>query len=341
MKAYKRMAGMICIAMAVMLLLPAHALAAGNIDLTRGCRLTLSYQDNGAPLSGAGFSIYLVATADEAGRLTVTQDFAGFHVKIRGENNDAWKALASTLEGYVLRDRIPSTDAGTTDSQGALSFPTGEKPLTPGLYLVLGSRHIQNGVLYDSQPFMAMLPALNEESDDWEYLAAASPKFNAHREPESSSTVDLRVLKIWQDEGYELERPQSVTVQLLQNGAAVDSVTLSAANGWGHTWKNLDGGSQWLVVEEEEPGYTVEITRQGATLMVVNTATTAIPDEPVPEGPGTPADPDKPKDDLDIPDEDVPLAFLPQTGQLWWPVPLLLCGGLLMIVFGLFRRREV
>ena len=31
---------------------------------------------------------------------------------------------------------------------------------------------------------------------------------------------------------------------------------------------------------------------------------------------------------------------LPQTGQLWWPVPVLICMGLGCIVVGLIRRRE-
>ena len=30
---------------------------------------------------------------------------------------------------------------------------------------------------------------------------------------------------------------------------------------------------------------------------------------------------------------------LPQTGQLWWPVPMLIFAGLLCIVVGLIRRR--
>lgn len=31
---------------------------------------------------------------------------------------------------------------------------------------------------------------------------------------------------------------------------------------------------------------------------------------------------------------------LPQTGQLWWPVPVLICAGLACIVVGLIRRRR-
>ena len=35
-----------------------------------------------------------------------------------------------------------------------------------------------------------------------------------------------------------------------------------------------------------------------------------------------------------------PVPSLPQTGQLWWPVPVLFCAGLVLILFGLIRRRE-
>lgn len=348
----KRLTGVFLALLAAVLLLPGQVYAAGDIDLDGSCGLALSYHDGDTPLVGQTFRIYLVAAVDRTGELTVTEDFAQFNVKIRGKNDEAWKALASTLEGYVLRDRLTPADQGATSRQGELSFPTEGKTLTPGLYLVLGSRHTQDGVIYDPQPFMVMLPTLDKEANNWEYQVAASPKFSSRQEPtEEDDTVDRRVLKVWQDEGYEEERPRSVTAQLLKDGVVVDSVTLSAANGWGYTWKGLDSRSQWLVVEEETSGYTVEITREGATLVVVNTATVDVPDEPVPESPGfpqepkTPSEPESPSEPdifefLDIPDEGVPLASLPQTGQLWWPVPLLLCGGLLLIVFGLLRRRR-
>ena len=356
---HKRLAGTLLALLTAVLLLPGQARAAGTIDLQRPCGLNLAYRDGQTPLVGQIFSIYLTATVDEVGELTVTEDFAQFNVNIRGKNDEAWKTLASTLEGYVLRDRITPTDVGSTNQWGELSFPSEGKTLTPGLYLVLGSRHIQDGVVYDSQPFMTVLPTMDKEADDWEYLVEASPKFNSHGEPEDGDTVDRRVLKIWQDEGHELERPNTVTAQLLKDGVLVDSVTLSAANGWGYTWENLDSSSQWLVTEAASGDYTVEIFREGATLVMVNSSTTDIPDEPVPESPGEPDEPDnpdnpdkpdepdkpdnpeEPDDEFDIPDEDVPLASLPQTGQLWWPVPLLLCGGLTMIVLGLLRRRGV
>ena len=44
----------------------------------------------------------------------------------------------------------------------------------------------------------------------------------------------------------------------------------------------------------------------------------------------------------DLPDEPVPTAkpTLPQTGQLWWPVPLLACGGLVLLILGWLRKER-
>ena len=118
----------------------------------RDVSLTISYQDGNTPLVGAEFDIFLVATVDEYGELTTTKDFAQFHVNIRGKDDEAWRTLASTLEGYVLRDDISPTDSGKTNDKGLVSFPTAGKSLKAGLYFVLGYRHTQNGFRYDPTP---------------------------------------------------------------------------------------------------------------------------------------------------------------------------------------------
>ncbi len=316
MKNHKKILGLLLIAVAVTLLFPLHALAAKSVDLTKSGELSLSYQDNGTPLSGAEFSIYLLASVDEAGKLTVTEEFAGYHVDF-GAGNDT-KTLASTLEGYVLRDHIKPTDRGTTDSNGTLSFPTGEEKLTLGLYLVLGSRYQQNDTVYDPQPFLVTLPTF--EGDTPYYHVTVTPKFEAYDTPSEKDTVTRKVLKIWKDEGNETNRPKKIVVQLLRDGELYDTVTLSTANSWRYTWSDLDAGYRWMVVEETPGGYTVEVTREGITFVVTNRW--EEPDTPPPTDPTLPEDPN-----------------LPQTGQLWWPVPLLICGGLLFIVAGLIRRR--
>ena len=86
MKRIRRMTAALLSVLAVFLLLPLQALAAGSIDLNQDVSLTISYQDGNTPLVGAEFEIFLVATVDEYGELTTTKDFAQFHVNIRGKD---------------------------------------------------------------------------------------------------------------------------------------------------------------------------------------------------------------------------------------------------------------
>lgn len=316
---YKRWSAMLFSFLAVLLLLPISAFAADSINLSRDVSMTISYQDGSTPLTGAKFDIYLVATLDKFGELTTTGNFTQFNVDIRGSNAEAWKTLASTLEGYVLRDDITPVDSGKTDSNGLIFFPSSDsKNLTPGLYLVLGYRHTQNGYRYDPSPFMVMLPGLDKENNVWVYDVTANAKYDyseIKKDPDGNNTIDRKVLKVWQDDGYELERPKEVIVQLLRNGKVYDTVTLNANNNWRYTWKNLNDAYTWTVAEKELKDYTVKVTREGSTFVVTNTYNSDIPYVSKPN--------------------------LPQTGQLWWPVPLLICAGLLFVVIGLVLRRGI
>lgn len=319
MKMNKRLISICLSLLLVFMLLPVSALAAGRIDLDQDVSLTITYQDHGTPLSGAVFNIYLVATVNAYGELETTEQFKIFNVDIPGKADDTWRTLASTLEGYVLRDNIAAADSGKTDRNGQIAFPTGGKRLTAGLYLVLGERHTQDGYRYDATPFMVMLPSLDKENNVWSYDVAVSPKFDRSEIPGSSGddTITRKVLKVWEDKGQEKDRPEEVIVQLLRDGKVFDTVTLNAANNWRYTWTALDNGYSWTVVEKETDNYTVEVTQEGITFVVKNTHNEDIPDEPT-----TPTKP-----------------TLPQTGQLWWPVPVLIAAGLLFVVIGLLRRR--
>ena len=103
----------------------------------------------------------------------------------------------------------------------------------------------------------------------------------------------------------------------MQDGTAYgDPVMLPHNGAWKYTWKDLDVNHKWTVTEKKQNGYLApDIQQIGNTFFVTNTCDR--PPEPV--KPGSPA--------------------LPQTGQLWWPVPVLIALGLLFILIGLIRRR--
>lgn len=299
----------ICI-LTLVLCLPAKAMAAGRIDTEQEVSLTVTFQSNDTVLTDLPFDLYLVATMDEYGELTVAEDFRTFNIDIRGRDDESWRTLASTLEGYVLQYATP-IDSGVTDQNGQVFFPCLVESLPHGLYFVPGFRYVQGEFIYEAEPFMVLLPCVDEVSNQWIYDLSVQPKYS---QPEDRPIV-RRVLKVWNDDGDAASRPEEIVVQLLRDGKVYETVTLNEENNWRWMWGDLSGHSRWWVAEQVPEGYTVEISQEGITFVMTNT----------PEVPTTPDEPDEPQ--------------LPQTGQLWWPVPTLAVAGLFLIAVGLLRRR--
>lgn len=314
--------------------LPVCAQAAGPVEQNRPADLTISCVNNKTALKGAAFHIYQVAEMDGLGELTETEAFRDYPVNIRGENDEAWKTMATTLEGYVLRDAVAPDYSGEIDENGLLTLAD----LPHGLYLVLSDEHRQGSRIYEAIPFLVLLPGRDRATDEWLYDVTVTPKLNSRPTGGGGGgggdTLTRKVLKVWNDEGGEDSRPEEITVQLLRDGKVFDTVQLTADNNWRHTWTELDAELDWTVVEKEPEGYTVEVTREGVTFVITNTPEDVdIPEDPTPAGPGEPPT-------IELPDEPVPGGpKLPQTGQLWWPVPALVSAGLLLILAGLLRRR--
>lgn len=286
------------------------ALARELVDETQPASLTLKPQPESKVLAGVAFSIYKVADVSKNTEYTTTEPFQGYNVALEYETNDEWLAAASTLSGYVLRDNLTPTATGKTDENGCLIF----LPLEVGLYLVLGEKTSLDGWDYTPTPFLVNVPSLND-ADGWDYNATAYLKFGAEKQPE---LVSRKVLKVWAKDDTTV-RPAEITVQLLRDGTVHDTVTLNAKNNWRHIWDGLDSQYDWKVVEKTVPKqYTVSVSQDGTTFVVTNTYTGTLP-TPTPK-PGNPT--------------------LPQTGMLWWPVPLLAIGGIALCLLGYASRRR-
>lgn len=292
----------------LVLLLSVQGFAAEDV------KLNIYFEDGGKPLPGAEFEMHLIATTDQSGAVKAASPFDQYNVVINAKSD--LRAIAATLEGYVLRDNIRPADSVVTSVHGEAAFPSGSAALRQGLYLIPGQRFVYEGVVYDVQPVIIQLPARN--GSEQIYHAAMTPKFDSTPEEQVPATVARKALKVWADKGHESKRPKEVTVQLLRDGEVYDTVSLTAANSWRYEWPSLDGDHRWTIVEKKMDDYTVETTREGVTFVVTNTYSAKEP-EPSP----TPR-PSK----------------LPQTGQIWWPVPVLFAAGLVLVIIGLIRRRS-
>ena len=150
--------------------------------------------------------------------------------------------------------------------------------------------------------------------------------------------------------------PQAVTVALLRNGETYKTAELHDGNHWTHTWQGLNDQYNWTVAELDVPeGFTASIKRSGSTFTIVNDDIATVEEPEGPADPGTPEEPDDPgltniPDPSDPPAEadppadtgtpDTPVApALPQTGQLWWPVWLLMAGSAVLLLAGFLGKK--
>lgn len=284
-------------------------------DRETPCSLTL---DMGAP--GVTVRVYRAAEVTEDVRFVLTGDFAGYNVDLDGLTSTGWASLAQTLRGYVFLDAIQPLRTGVSDETGRLTF----SDLPVGLYLVDGERvaSTEDDGYRQPAPFMICLPNWEQSTDPetgtvsggWQYNVAARPKYTTL----DGETVMRRVLKVWND-GGSISRPAQISVTLLKDGEPYETVDLNAENNWRYAWDELDGSSDWQIVESSgSGGYTVSVSLQGVTFVVTNSYSPPPPVNPPggpPDGtsdnpPDTPNAPPPvpPPPDEELEDPEVPLA---------------------------------
>jgi len=119
---------------------------------------------------------------------------------------------------------------------------------------------------------------------------------------------ELLVRKAWK--GNSVSRLTAVSIDLYCDGVFQETVTLNAKNKWSYSWPINQNACAWTVRESAVPdGFTMSVTETESGFVVTNTC------------------PNK-------------SSKLPQTGQLWWPVPLLLIAGSAMLTAGILMKRR-
>lgn len=305
---------MMVLLLALIIVTPAQSFAIDRIDLDKDVTLTVNYLQDETPVPGANFHLFRVADTSETADFTLTGDFAKYPVKVKDLDSQGWTDLATTLYGYVRRDGIKPMDNATTNAAGQVKFPT-TGTMKPGLYLVTGDTVRFNKMIMDVAPALICLPDRPEDSESWTYDAVSFAKY-MNEGYYIDNPISHKVSKVWQDEGFEEQRPDDIEVQLLQDNEVFDTVTLSAENNWSYEWPELDGDYTYTVVETEVTGYTVSVSQNEEAFVITNT-----------------------NNDWQEFQESEEEETLPQTGVLWWPVFALIAAALIFFIIGVARNR--
>lgn len=113
--------------------------------------------------------------------------------------------------------------------------------------------------------------------------------------------TDVTVKKVWNDDGT--SRPDSVDIRLKNEDGVYDTVTLDESNEWEYEWTGLDATRKWAVEEVNVPdGYKVTYSSDGFDFTVTNTEK------------------------------------LIQTGQINWPVPVMVFAGAFLACAGILIK---
>ena len=288
-------------------LLSVKAFAEVPIDNKRECSLEIVFAPENIKASGVKFNAYKVASVTASYEFAVEPEFEEEGVTKLLENPDAesYSLIASTLSGVISSNSTIKPDSvAVSDSFGKAIF----KNLNIGLYLIIGEVYNGEDAYYTPQNFMISFP---ERLNDglWNYDVSAEVKWEKHLK---SDPVDLEVLKIWGDSSTNLHTNDNVIVELYKNGTLHDTQILNKKNNWNYKWYNLKGGVSWTVKEKAVKGYIGTVERKDDCFVITN-----VPKKPT----------------------DTPIV-IPQTGLLWWPIPMLVVGGVLFLLIGVYKKRK-
>ena len=275
--------------------------------------LTLICKTDEITLVGMHWEIYRVGSRTDDG-FVLEGDFSDYPVSLSDMSASAIGEVADTLENYAVLDRIPSMAQGETGSDGLLRFDG----LDSGLYLACGKKLQVGDTTYVPSALLLEIEAMADSSQT-NFDFNAYPKF--YYRTLSSGFSKLSVKKIWMNDEHALEnRTASISVELYKDAELWKTIVLDASNDWSYSWSDYEN-ADWRVKEKVVPeGYTIIYRSNDTQFAIVNTfagktsppETTTTPRESSSETEGK----------------------LPQTGQLWWPVPILACGGILFIAVG-------
>jgi len=301
-----------------------------------------SYAYKVAEINGGKFE--LISAFENAG--ITNEDLNGYTVSDSSDESDieeaqkAFASFAKTLYEYAALNGI-SYDASTvSDSNGVATY----SGLSIGVYVIYSEPLVEGYYTYVTSPIMIAIPSWDSVNGTYSYDCVVNAKCEEYIED-----VDYTVRKVWSDSGYESNRPSSITAKIYVDGEEYKTVTLSSSNSWKYSWSYEPGHTFTVTEVSTASNYSASVSQSGFTFTITNTynppSDDDTTDDDTPDD-DTTTDTDEPEDATDEGEvfgvirklSDLPAVLgarrLPQTGLLWWPIPLLLVAGLVMIILG-------
>lgn len=336
----------------IIFLIGGYAIFANDNNIDNKGNIVVNFSIGNSPTSDVKLKLFKIANIDENGKFTLYGDFADYPIVINNLDSEGYRKLASTLESYIAIDNNSSILEKDTNQNGQVNFSN----LDNGLYLITGNEFSNNEYKYIPSPILVSVPTTNNEIKEFDIEL----KMKYSTEEMDNNNIKKEVIIVWNNDS-KTSRPKKIIIQLFKDGVLFDTAILNEENGWKYKWNNLSSNSNWNVRELEEgvgSNYTSTIEEIDSVFFIEKTFKVEEPDKPDnTEEPGKPEktdDSEKTEEPIELNNQNnqdkqnVPSKAntnqntnkLPATGAIWWPVPILVVVGIIMIIWGVSCKRD-
>lgn len=293
------------------------------VDLNEKCSINLKFAHRGIAFENEAVELYRVATISPLYVFSFTEEFVGTGITLNGaKTKGEWNTIRSTIENFIVSEKILPLDVAFTDENGEIIFEN----LEPGMYFTSSVRTARNGVGYAFDSVLSSLPNLKDGEPIYDVEVSTKP----FRGDVPSEKVRYRVSKLWKDEGCQESRPRSIEVCIFKNKELQEKVVLNDANNWFYSWEAEDDGSVWNVSEINlTDDYVVLIEKRDTSFIIINNRDGSHFDDP--SNPEIPLETDKPIQSTSRPSTDASPTG-DTTNLKTYIVVIFLTGAVLIIV---------
>ena len=187
-------------------------------DLKKSNSLTVVYHADQDDVDGTEIKLYQVAKWSEGYAYTLTEAFASTGIDPEHvESNDQWLTVADTLDSYIQANS-PAAVAETKISGGKVDFNS----LEAGLYFIPELTVVEENGIRTFSHVLLNLPEVVDSA--WNYEVQTAPKSETYKP--TYKDVNYFINVVWDDQGYEKYRPDSVVAHISHSGGPVGDETI-------------------------------------------------------------------------------------------------------------------
>lgn len=324
--------------------------------------LTLICECKDKPVKGLEWSLYRIGSFDGE-KIILEGEFAKLPVDMSDLSASGLAASASTLKEFAFVYKYKTTDKANSKKDGSVELKFDEA----GAYLIAAP------VYKDGKETFVPTPAIFILDPEKEPETTIYPKIKKDAVL-TGEIQRYQLVKIWENDENQPLKPNEIVVDIYRDFKYYETVTLSEANNWSYSWEEehysewsmierkipegcaviyRENGRQYVVVNTYVPDFVFDwelnfpppVVEELTTTVTEETTTTTSYTSTI-DGGVTSESTSTTETSTSTTTttttstkktsttKRTTTSKLPQTGQLWWPVPVMAVGGLVLIATG-------